>query len=153
MHKPVRWVRSEYPHPEFPADMRGMQLLPDVIWLRYHGPEVTGWSKDVPETEKAAEGARALLRKEREKAAKWHKAWLRVLGRRSQKECIRWQKRTVWALHRWERARRAELPEGPNCWFCERPGHDESEGPCEYRMLTALKWEACGRIWRGKEAA
>jgi len=42
------WVKSEYPHPKFPSTMRRMQLLPDVIWLRYHGEEVTGWSKNAP---------------------------------------------------------------------------------------------------------
>lgn len=90
---------------------------------------------------------------ELKKASRWHLAWVRVLERRSLKECIRWQKRSVWALHRWERARRAEIPEGPKCWFCERPGHDESKGSCMYRTRAVLKWKACGRIWRGKEAA
>jgi len=47
-HGSAHWVRSEYPHPKFPPAMRGMQLLPDVIWLRYHGEEVTGWSKNAP---------------------------------------------------------------------------------------------------------
>jgi len=46
----ARWVRSEYPHPNFPAAMRSMQLLPDIIWLRYHGTEVTGWEKSEPNT-------------------------------------------------------------------------------------------------------
>jgi len=44
----ARWERSEYPHPKFPAAMRALQLLPDVIWLRYHGNEVTGWAKSAP---------------------------------------------------------------------------------------------------------
>ena len=28
--------------------MRGLQHLPNVIWLRYHGAEVTGWSTNAP---------------------------------------------------------------------------------------------------------
>jgi hypothetical protein len=43
----VRWERSEYPHPKFPAGMK-TQPLPDVIWLRFHGAEVTGWQKRAP---------------------------------------------------------------------------------------------------------
>jgi hypothetical protein len=44
----IRWQRSEYPHPEFPSDMRKMQPLPDVLWLKFIGREVVGWSKDQP---------------------------------------------------------------------------------------------------------
>ena len=86
-------------------------------------------------------------------AAKWHLAWLRVLQRRSRKDCIRWQKRVVWALHRWERARRALLPEGPKCWFCERPGHDESEEACLVRERVVGYWEVMGWIYNQREGA
>jgi hypothetical protein len=43
----VRWVRSKWPHPKFPKEMK-LHLLPDVIWLRYHGQAVTGWAKSPP---------------------------------------------------------------------------------------------------------
>jgi hypothetical protein len=49
MHKTVRYERSEYPHPKFPKHMRGMQLLPDIIWLHFHGEIVTGWTKTEPQ--------------------------------------------------------------------------------------------------------
>lgn len=42
-----RWERSEYPHPKFPLAMKDGPL-PNVIWLRFHGKEVTGWSKEKP---------------------------------------------------------------------------------------------------------
>ena len=48
----AHWVRSEYPHPQFPQSMRGSQLLPDVIWLRYHGTVVTGWNTTEPASPK-----------------------------------------------------------------------------------------------------
>jgi hypothetical protein len=89
---------------------------------------------------------------EREKAGAWYQTWTKVLWGRSKKDCIRWQKRVIWALHRWERARRAELPAGPKCWFCERPGHDESEEACSFRTQAAAKWELYGRYWRREEA-
>lgn len=46
-HPTPRWERSEYPHPKFPLAMKA-QPLPNVIWLRFHGKEVTGWSKEKP---------------------------------------------------------------------------------------------------------
>ena len=43
----VRFERSEYPHWKFPQNMRDIAPLPDVIFLRYHGDEVTGWVKSL----------------------------------------------------------------------------------------------------------
>ncbi len=50
-----RWEKSKYPHPKFPAAMRGTTLLPDVIYLRFHTvfrgellEEVTGWQSSNP---------------------------------------------------------------------------------------------------------
>ena len=89
---------------------------------------------------------------EREKAEAKYETWIKVLLGRSTKDRIRWQKRVIWALHRLERARRAELPAGPKCWFCERPGHDESQEACAFRTQVAARWELYGRYWRGEGA-
>jgi hypothetical protein len=92
------------------------------------------------------------VRTEHERAARWFHAWMQVLMQRSRKDCIRWQKRSIWAMHRLVRARRAEAERGPRCSFCEFPGHDESEEPCAVRTRSVGRWEQCGRIWRGEEA-
>lgn len=44
--------RSEWPHPKFPQEMK-LGLLPDVIWLRVHGDEVTGWQSTGPNADLA----------------------------------------------------------------------------------------------------
>lgn len=43
----ARWQRSEWPHPLFPNHMK-TKPLPNVIWLRFHGNEVTGYQTTEP---------------------------------------------------------------------------------------------------------
>ena len=90
---------------------------------------------------------------ELEIAAIWHAAWRRAFRSMDMKTAIRWQKRLIWALHREERARRALMPDGLNCWFCEQPGHDEAENPCPIRRMESRRWQRLGKMWRGKEGA
>lgn len=47
----------------------------------------------------------------------------------------------------------AEHPTMPVCWYCGRPGHDETERPCPDRRVDAKRWRAFGKMWRGKEGA
>lgn len=93
------------------------------------------------------------MKSEQERAQRWYDAWKRVLERRGVKDAIRWQKRVVWALHRLERERRALLPPGLRCQFCERPGHDEEEFVCGFRSFVTARWNARARRWLGKEGA
>jgi hypothetical protein len=90
---------------------------------------------------------------ELEMARIWHSAWRRALRCMDLKTAIRWQGRIISAMHREERARRALLPDGPRCWFCEEPGHDEAEQSCLYRRMAARRWQQLGARWRGKEGA
>ena len=93
---------------------------------------------------------------ELETAAIWHRGGRRALRSMDMKTAIRWQKRRIWALHREERARRAMrafIQDGPRCWFCEQPGHDEAEEPCFERQMAARRWQQLGKLWRGKEGA
>jgi len=90
---------------------------------------------------------------ELEIATIWHAAWRRVLRYTDLKTAIRWQKRIISALHREERAVRALLPKGLRCWYCERPGHDESHRPCPDRRMATRRWQQLGKMWRRKEGA
>ena len=90
---------------------------------------------------------------ELEIAVIWHTAWRKALRSMDLKTAIRWQGRIISALHREERVRRALLPDGPRCWFCERPGHDEAEKPCPDRRMETRRWQQLGKMWRGKEGA
>ena len=83
----------------------------------------------------------------------WHSAWRRALRSMDLRTAIRWQGRIISALHREERGVRALLPEGPRCWFCERPGHDEAEKPCPERRMAARRWQSLGKMWSRKEGA
>ncbi len=78
----------------------------------------------------------------------WFRAWCEVPGK-----SVMLMKRHAWAIHRVERAERAVLPMGLRCWFCERPGHDETEKSCPERRVQAWCWAWDGMKWRGKEAA
>lgn len=94
-----------------------------------------------------------------EKAEAWTCAWTEAWNAMSlanERPAKRWayvNKRLQWAEHRWERAERAALPPGPRCWFCERPGHDESESSCPERRVQAWCWAWDGMKRRGKEGA
>lgn len=47
----------------------------------------------------------------------------------------------------------AEPATMPICWYCKRPGHDETEISCPDRQVDAQWWRAAGNLWRGKEGA
>ena len=91
--------------------------------------------------------------RELEIATIWHAAWRKPFRYMNLKTAIRWQGRIISAMHREERARRALMPDGPKCWFCERPGHDETERPCPSRRMETRRWQQLGKMWRGKEGA
>lgn len=94
------------------------------------------------------------LEEEVRRAKAWHGVWRHAISCMDEREAWRWQKRAVWALHRLERARRALLPTGPRCGFCERPGHDESEAACPVRRLIVRFWERDNEISQpGEEGA
>ena len=87
------------------------------------------------------------------KAEAWHFTWWLVVANMPVQKAARWEKRVVWAKHRIERQRRAAMLNGPRCWYCERPGHDETEKACIDRRIHAQRWKAMGKMWRGKEGA
>lgn len=91
---------------------------------------------------------------EREQSEKWYWAWgMALLAPEGITDRVRLLKRVGWAYHRRERALRALSPEGPRCWYCERPGHDESELACPHRAAAARSWAWRGQRWRGEEGA
>lgn len=85
----------------------------------------------------------------------WNELYYRMAEsrRQSRKKWFAWEKRMQWARHRLEQAERATFPSWPRCWFCERPGHDETLKPCWRRRAEARKWVYIGKRWRGKEEA
>jgi len=93
------------------------------------------------------------VRTELDIAGDWHFAWWLTVANMPTKKALRWEKRVRWADHRLERARRECLRSRPCCWYCERPGHDETEKPCPDRVMDAKRWQAIGKMWRGKEGA
>lgn len=96
------------------------------------------------------------MRSEMERANWWAYGWnyvIAMMENMDEKSAWRWQKRFVWAWHRAEIATRASLSHSPVCWYCERPGHDEAQSPCPRRQMDAKRWQAFGKMWRGKEGA
>lgn len=93
------------------------------------------------------------MRSERGIAADWYFAWRLTVANMPAAKAARWEKRVVWAKHRAIRARRAADVHGARCWYCERPWHDETERSCPDRVMDAKRWQAFGKMWRGKEGA
>ena len=87
------------------------------------------------------------MRTELEISGGWYFAWWLTVANMPAKDAARWEKRVVWAKHRRIRARRAAEVQGPRCWYCERPGHDETERPCPDRQVDAKRWKALGELW------
>ena len=93
------------------------------------------------------------MRSEMEKSGWWCWAWRLAVVSMPAAKAARWEKRVTWAKHRRIRARRAADVQGARCWYCERPWHDETERPCPDRQADAKRWQAFGKMWRGKEGA
>jgi hypothetical protein len=94
------------------------------------------------------------MKDERETSEKWYWAWgVKLMASDGITDRVRLLKRVGWAHPRRERALRALLPEGPRCWYCERPGHDESEQACQHRTRAAKSWAMRGQIWNREEGA
>ena len=89
---------------------------------------------------------------ERERSDWWARGWWRAaaLGFVSGPKRLR---RRAWAQHRWGRAVRAGMRQGPKCPYCGHPGHNESEEPCWMRSMHAELWTVRGARWRREEGA
>lgn len=94
-----------------------------------------------------------MLEEELRRAEAWHALWGHAISMMDEPGAWRWQKRGIWALHRFERARRALLQPGVRCGFCERPGHDEEEESCLVRQRVVEYWEVLGWIHKQREGA
>jgi hypothetical protein len=80
----------------------------------------------------------------------WEIGWELRTFTMTPREQTRILRRVTWARHRRERAQRAELAGAAVCWYCERPGHEDT--PCPMRSEDAETWVAWGEEGRRRSA-